>query len=186
MIARPPHVFGGKKAESVSEVWQRWEEAKQKEIAKKGEKHKGILESIPQFLPALYRADKVQRRAARVGFDWDTVAGAWDKVYEEEEEIRSLLKVKSKKEKGKKGTKEKLKKNHLKEEIGDLIFAVVNVARKLNIDAEDALQTSTSKFMRRFRKIEDYAKKKKMDIKHMSLKEMDKVWDEVKKKERRN
>jgi len=175
MIGRHPHVFGSKKAKSIAQVWQKWEEAKQQEIKAKGEKHKGILESIPQSLPALYRADKIQKRAARVGFDWDSVAGAWEKVHEEEEEIRKILKSR----------KRKAESGKLKEEIGDLIFAIVNVARKLEIDAEDALQASTSKFMRRFRKIEHYAKRKKMDIKHMTLKEMDEVWDKIKKRERR-
>jgi len=171
MIARHPHVFGKKKAKSVAEVWKRWEEAKKKEIVRKGEKNRGVLSSIPQSLPALYRADKVQRRAARVGFDWDSVAGAWEKVHEEEEEIYSLIR------KGGKGKR-------LKEEIGDLIFAVVNVARKMNIDAEEALQTSTSKFIGRFRKIEAHARRKKKKLTSMSLKEMDEIWNRIKKGER--
>jgi len=178
MIARHPHVFGAQKAKSVAEVWQRWEEQKQKEVAQKGEKHKSILESIPHALPALYRADKVQRRAARVGFDWDSVAGAWDKVHEEEEEIREILgksKVKNQRSKAE---------GKLKEEIGDLLFSVVNVARKLDIDAEEALQMSVSKFMRRFREIEAVAKKKNIGLANMSLKEMDRIWLETKKKER--
>ena len=160
MIRRHPHVFGKKRVKTAEEVLERWEKIKQKEVAKAGEKHKGILESIPQSLPALYRADKVQRRAARVGFDWDTVAGAWTKVYEEIREIKSLK-----------------SKPKIKEEIGDLLFAVANVARKLGIDAEEALQNSTSKFMRRFGEIEKRLKGKKM-----TLEEMDKIWNEVKKR----
>ena len=184
MIARHPHVFGSKKARSVAEVWQRWEEQKQKEIAEKGEKHKSILSSIPNSLPALYRADKVQRRAARVGFDWDSVAGAWDKVYEEEEEIHSILK-KSVIRNPKSETNSKFKiTKKIREEIGDLLFAVVNVARKLNIDAEESLQAAVSKFTRRFRGIEEHAKKKGVSLTNMSLKEMDRVWEKIKKKER--
>ncbi len=178
MIARHPHVFGKKKAKSVAEVWARWEEQKQKEVILKGEQHKSILSSIPQYLPGLYRADKVQRRAARVGFDWDSVAGAWDKVHEEEEEIRDVIaKSKLKSQKSKLGKK-------LKEEIGDLLFAVVNVARKLNIDAEEALQVSTSKFIRRFKGIEKHAKVKGVKLTNMSLKEMDRVWEKVKAREK--
>lgn len=177
MVARHPHVFAQKKARSVAEVWQRWEEQKQKEVIKKGEQHKSVLQSIPQALPALYRADKVQRRAARVGFDWDSVAGAWDKVHEEEEEIHSLIKGSRVKGKGL-GKK-------LKEEIGDLLFAVVNVARKLNIDAEESLQAAISKFVRRFKGIEEHAKSKKVPLTSMDLKEMDEVWDRIKADERR-
>jgi len=180
MIRRHPHVFppsrgyggrgGKKKVKTSEEVLERWEQIKQEEKRGEGEKHRGILESIPQSLPALYRADKIQRRAARVGFDWNTVAGAWDKVHEEIGEIKALL-----------GKKKDLKK--IKEEIGDLLFAVVNVARKLDIDAEEALQNSSSKFMRRFGEIEYQARAKGKDIRKMSLKEMDRIWEEIKKSE---
>ena len=180
MIRRHPHVFppsrgcggcgGKKKVKTAEEVLERWEKIKQEEIREAGEKHKGILESIPQSLPALYRADKIQRHVARVGFDWDTVAGAWDKVHEEIDEIQTLLKKKSKSKK-------------VKEEIGDLLFAIANVSRKLGIDAEEALQHSSSKFMRRFREIEREAKAKGKELKKMSLKEMDRIWEEVKRSE---
>ncbi|MFC1559752.1 nucleoside triphosphate pyrophosphohydrolase [Candidatus Margulisiibacteriota bacterium] len=173
MIRRHPHVFSKNKVKSIDEVWQKWEEIKRKEVSNSSEKHKGTLESIPQSLPALYRSEKVQRRAARVGFDWDSVANAWEKVYEEQEEIHELLK-KSKRPKSIKA---------LKEEIGDLLFAIVNVTRKLDIDAEEALQNATSKFMRRFKQVELMAKKKGKHLHKMKLKEMDKFWDEVKKKE---
>jgi len=172
MIRRHPHVFSVRTAKTVEQVWRKWEEIKAKEVKKKGEKHKGILESIPQSLPALYRADKVQRRAARVGFDWNSVAGAWKKVHEETDEIQDLLK----RPKGK-------SKKRLKEEIGDLLFAVVNVSRKMNIDAEETLQRSTSKFMRRFKEIELHSRRRGKPLHKMTLKEMDKIWDEVKKRE---
>ncbi len=171
MIRRHPHVFSKKKAKTVEEVWRKWEEIKAKEVKKKGEKHKGILESIPQSLPALYRADKVQRRAARVGFDWNSVAGAWKKVHEETDEIQELIK----KPKGKSRAK-------LKEELGDLLFAIVNVSRKMDIDAEEGLQRSTSKFMRRFKEIELHSKRKGKPLHKMTLKEMDRIWDQVKKR----
>ncbi len=91
MVRRHPHVFGGKKVKSVEEVWQKWEQIKAGEVKGKSDKVKGVLESVPNALPALYRADKVQRRAARVGFDWNNIAGAWNKVYEEEKEIQAVL-----------------------------------------------------------------------------------------------
>jgi len=165
MVRRHPHVFAKGKAKTKEEVWMRWEKIKQVEA----KEYKGILESIPQSLPALYRADKVQRRAARVGFDWDRVAGAWEKVHEEMDEIKSeILNPKSE-------TISKSKIPKLKEEIGDLLFAIVNVARKLNIDAEEALQQANSKFMRRFSQIE-----KKLHKKKMTLEQMDALWDKVK------
>ena len=161
MIKRHPHVFGKIKAKTAEEVVGRWERIK------KARRHKGILESIPQSLPALYRADKVQKRAARFGFDWDRVAGAWEKVHEELDEIHELLKVETR--------KSKVVSRRIKEEIGDLLFAVVNVARKLNLDAEEALQQANTKFMRRFGKIE-----KKLQKKKMTLAQMDALWNKIK------
>ncbi|MFH1826438.1 MAG: nucleoside triphosphate pyrophosphohydrolase [bacterium] len=172
MVHRHPHVFGNKKAKTAEDVLARWEQAKQTEVKQKAKKHKGIMESIPCSLPALYRAEKVQKRAARVGFDWDKVAGAWEKVGEEMDEIKSEIP----KSNDEIITKAKLSK--LKEEIGDLLFAVVNVARKLDIRAEEALQDASSKFMRRFSKIE-----KKITKKKMSPKQMDELWDRVKAEE---
>jgi len=171
MIRRHPHVFGKGKAATKEEVWLKWEKIKQAEAKAAGRKHKGILESIPRALPALYRAEKVQRRAARVGFDWDHVAGAWNKVHEELDEVHQLLNLKLKTQ----NSKLQLKTQKLKEEIGDLLFAIVNVSRKLEIDAEDALQEASSKFMRRFSKIE-----KKLQKKKMTLEQMDALWDRVK------
>jgi tetrapyrrole methylase family protein / MazG family protein len=172
MVRRHPHVFGNNKVKSVEEVWKKWEEIKAGEVKGKSDKVKGILESVPNALPALYRADKVQRRAARVGFDWNSVAGAWDKVHEEEKEIRSLL-------------KKRKNMNRLKEEVGDLFFAVVNVARKLDIDAEEALQNATSKFMKRFKEIEKHAARSGRHVSKLTLPEMDAVWNDIKRREKR-
>lgn len=163
MIRRHPHVFSKEKAKTKEEVWRKWERIKKAEAKDKN----GILESIPRSLPALYRADKVQKRAARVGFDWDHVAGAWEKVHEELDEIHSLLKVS--------GRRSQVIGRQIKEEIGDLLFSVVNVARKLNIDAEEALQQANTKFMRRFGKIEQQLLKRKM-----TLTQMDALWNKVK------
>jgi len=170
MIRRHPHVFGKEKNKQISAIWERWEEIKK---AEKGEKHQGILSSVPRSLPALYRADKVQKRAARVGFDWDEVAGAWKKVREELGEINELLKRR----------KPSAVSRMLKEELGDLLFSLVNVARKSGLDAEEALQASTAKFMRRFGQMEEQAQKKKVKLKALTLKKMDKMWEEIKKNE---
>jgi MazG family protein len=182
MVRRHPHVFAGASARTKEDVWLRWEKIKRKERGTKGlgAGDQGILRSIPQSLPALYRADKVQRRAARVGFDWDKVAGAWQKVNEELGEVYEVMeKVKSKKEKvkSKKSNKEMA---HLKEEIGDLLFSIVNVARKLDIDSEDALQMANVKFMRRFGQIE-----KQLQKKNLTIEEMDAIWRKVKGRERK-
>lgn len=155
MVRRHPHVFAKAKAKNKEQVWRRWEAIKKDEA-----KAKDLLAGIPKSLPALYRAEKVQKRAARVGFDWDKVAGAWSKVHEELEEVQSLIKTESKK---------------LKEEIGDLLFAIVNVARKLDLDAEEALQGANNKFIRRFAKIEAALLKKKL-----TLAQMDRLWEKAK------
>ncbi|MFH1710181.1 MAG: nucleoside triphosphate pyrophosphohydrolase [bacterium] len=190
MVRRHPHVFSNKKVRSVEEVWKKWEEIKGEEVKGKGEKHKGILESVPHALPALYRADKVQRRAARVGFDWNNVAGAWRKVDEEKREIHELLR-KSKLQTSKSKTNPKTKapnkkqKERITEEIGDLLFAIVNVTRKLDIDGEEALQKATSKFMRRFKEIELHARRSGRHVSKLTLPEMDAVWNDIKRREKR-
>jgi tetrapyrrole methylase family protein/MazG family protein len=175
MVRRHPHVFAKAIAKTKEDVWLRWEKIKGQEKRAKGKKGQGMLDSIPQSLPALYRADKVQRRAARVGFDWDKVAGAWGKVNEELGEVYEVMeKVKSQKSKVK--NKESGKEMaHLKEEIGDLLFSIVNVARKLDIDSEDALQLANAKFMRRFAQIEKVLNKKKLTVE-----QMDDIWRKVK------
>ncbi len=179
MVRRHPHVFGGKIAKTKEQVWLKWEKIKQKEAKSKGvggKEQGGMLEGIPRHLPALYRAEKVQKRAARVGFDWDQVAGAWKKVHEELEEVHELLNSKIKIQNSKKA--KNLQK--IKEELGDLLFSIVNVTRKLGIDAEETLQQANSKFMRRFSKIEKALLKKKMTVE-----QMDQLWDKIKKTEPR-
>lgn len=165
MVRRHPHVFGKKKISGINEIWSNWEEIKKDEAD-----YRSILDSIPKALPALYRAEKSQKKAARVGFDWDNVAGAWDKVEEELKEIKELLRP------------GRTNKKRLEEEIGDLLFSVVNVARKTNISAENALHMATKKFSKRFFHIEDHAKKQSTKLKDMTLKQMDRIWNEAKKK----
>ncbi|MGI6065106.1 MAG: nucleoside triphosphate pyrophosphohydrolase [Bacillota bacterium] len=159
MIRRHPHVFAGGHAENSEEVLVKWEEIK----AEEQNRPKRLLE-VPRGLPALHRAQKIQEKAARVGFDWPSMEGAWEKITEEMVELQKAIKT---------GTGEK-------EELGDLLFAVVNVARFLHVDAEEALRETMDKFNKRFSYIEDHAKVVGRDIKDLSLTEMDQLWDEAK------
>ncbi len=173
MVRRHPHVFGSKKAKNAEQVLKKWEKIKRKE--RKGKK--SLMDGVPKSLPALYKAEKVQKRAARVGFDWDNVAGAWEKVHEELNEVKEQIPKNL--PAGRQGTKQTIPKSQkakIEEEIGDLLFAVTNVARKLDINAEQALQDSNAKFIKRFSVIEKELQKKKL-----SLKQMDALWDQAKK-----
>jgi MazG family protein len=174
MIRRHPHVFSKGKAKTKEDVWRKWEIIKQKEQKSKGQRQKGMLDNIPRSLPALYRADKVQKRAARVGFDWDFVAGAWQKVHEELDEIHEILPEMKGFEKLPKRQQLTINRK-IREEIGDLLFAIVNVTRKLDLNAEEVLQEANAKFMRRFSRIEKALRQKKLTIE-----EMDRIWDKVK------
>jgi tetrapyrrole methylase family protein/MazG family protein len=175
MVRRHPHVFAKGKAKTKEEVWLKWERIKQTE--KKGKK-RGVLEGIPRSLPALFRSERIQRRVARVGFDWDRIAGAWEKVHEELDEVHELIQAKGKRPKALRQSSGRAQGQRIKEEIGDLLFAIVNVARKLNVDAEDALQFANNKFIKRFSKIEKALEKKKL-----SLAEMDALWEKAKARE---
>lgn len=163
MIRRHPHVFAGRRKTSIEDIWHKWEEIK------KGEnKSKSVLDSVPRVMPALYRADKIQKKAARSGFDWDSVAGAWAKVDEELCEVMDLLKINRK------------DKKRIKEELGDLLFSIVNVSRKLDINAEEALQVSISKFYKRFNYIEKYSNKKNIKLKEIPSSDLEKLWVKAK------
>jgi len=164
LIRRHPHVFGTTEVASSREVLYNWEAIKKSE---KGNEHrKYLVDDIPDALPALFRAEKMQRRVAKVGFDWKDVRPVLDKVEEEFREFREAL----------------LEGNdaHAAEELGDIIFALVNVARHHNISAEEATRSTTYKFARRFRYIEDKFKELGKDISKASLEEMDLYWEESK------
>ncbi|KKM10911.1 nucleotide pyrophosphohydrolase [Clostridiales bacterium PH28_bin88] len=164
MIRRHPHVFGEVEAETPSEVKANWDQIKAAEKEEAGQKS---AMDIPRALPALMRAEKVQQAAARVGFDWPEVSGAWEKVGEELRELKASV------ENGDAGT--------VREEMGDVLFAVVNVARFLGIHAEEALGRSVEKFIRRFRHIETRAQEQGRNLAEMTLEEMDIFWEEAKK-----
>lgn len=157
MIDRHPHVFGSLQLESSEAVMENWEDFKKKE----GKKH--LLEGIPAMLPALMRAEKMQEKAARVGFDWADVGGALEKFKEEADELAQAQ-----------GEQE------VREETGDLLFALVNIARFKGVEPEQALQATNDKFARRFRYIEEQLRLRQRDLKQASLQEMDELWEEAK------
>lgn len=165
MIYRHPHVFGSVEVKNSDEVLTNWDALKQKEKHQKSTTE--TLESVARSLPGLIRAEKVQHKAAKVGFDWDEVSGALDKVREETAEVARAINGDG----------------DPSEELGDLLFAVVNVARFLKIDPEDAINRTTDKFIRRFAQVEQAAKDAGRSLSEMSLAEMDALWDAAKQKE---
>ncbi|WIF95674.1 nucleoside triphosphate pyrophosphohydrolase [Caminicella sporogenes] len=169
LINRHPHVFGDLKVDTAEKVLKNWEDIKREE--KKEKSYTESLMRIPKQLPALMKSYKVQEKAAKVGFDWDNIDGAMLKVKEELEELHKVYKS------GNVVATE--------EEIGDLIFAVVNVARFLKIRPELALNNTINKFIRRFNYMEEKARKSGLDLKEMTLEEMDKLWNEAKRLEKR-
>lgn len=165
MIRRHPHIFGNVSADTAEKVVDNWEQIKRGE---KGHKtHTQVLQHVPETLPALMEAYKVQKKAARAGFDWDDIGGAMEKVPEEWEEVRQAHRA---------GEMEALS-----GELGDLLFAVVNVCRFLKIQPELALRATTRKFIRRFAYIENHAER---PLTEMTLSEMDTLWDKAKNRER--
>ena len=165
MIYRHPHVFGSVEVKNSDEVLTNWDALKQKEKHQKSTTE--TLESVARSLPGLIRAEKVQHKAAKVGFDWDEVSGALDKVREETAEVARAIDGDG----------------DPSEELGDLLFAVVNVARFLKTDPEDAINLTTDKFIRRFAQVEQAAKDAGRSLSEMSLAEMDALWDAAKQKE---
>ena len=165
MIYRHPHVFGSVEVKNSDEVLTNWDALKQKEKHQKSTTE--TLESVARSLPGLIRAEKVQHKAAKVGFDWEEVSGALDKVREETAEVARAIDGDG----------------DPSEELGDLLFAVVNVARFLKTDPEDAINRTTDKFIRRFAQVEQAAKDAGRSLSEMSLAEMDALWDAAKQKE---
>jgi tetrapyrrole methylase family protein/MazG family protein len=164
IVRRHPHVFGDLKLEGIQGVLANWEKLKEKERDEKKEE-KGLLDGVPLSLPALSQAQEYQDRAARVGFDWPEIEGVLDKVKEEIEEIKKAETD-----------------FELASEIGDLFFALVNVARWKNVDAESALRGTNMKFKKRFAFVEQAARKQGKGLSELSLEEMDALWNEAKKK----
>ncbi len=169
MIARHPHVFGEKDIASAEAQTTHWEQLKEQERQAKGsEASVSALDNIPLAFPALLRAQKLGKRASRVGFDWPNIAPVFDKIEEELNELREAAAHGSQ--------------NDMEEELGDLLFAVVNLARHQKIDAESALRGANAKFESRFRYIEETLRAQGKDIKESSLEEMEDLWNQAKEK----
>lgn len=165
MIRRHPHVFGEVKVKDSNEVLTNWEEIKAWE--KNQAKLNSVLDEVPGNLPALILAEKIQKKAAKTGFDWQNAREAWSKVREELSEVEEALRQQDR--------------ELLAEELGDLFFALVNIARLEKMQAEMLLHDAVSKFKRRFSYIEKQAEVKQSDLADLTLEEMDKFWDEAKK-----
>lgn len=170
LIRRHPHVFDKAHAPDARAVSAQWEEIKRLEKKEKGEKAPSLLDGVSHNQPALMVAFELQKRAAKVGFDWDDAKGAVEKATEEVEEIKRAV------EKGEAIQAEK--------EWGDLFFALVNAARHAGVQPELALRSANQKFERRFRHIEEQARQSGRALKEMSLQEMDVLWERAKKGER--
>lgn len=163
LIFRHPHIYGDKSADGAQQVRERWEVIKMKE---KGG-NKTILGGVPATLPSLIKAERVQEKAANVGFDWDKPEDVWLKVREEIGEVEAELKA------GHEIDREK--------EFGDLLFALVNAARLYGVRPDNALEKTNRKFIARFNHIEEQAKRQGRRMNEMTLAEMDQLWDEAKK-----
>ena len=165
LIFRHPHIYGNISVDSPEEVSKNWEQIKLKE---KGG-NKTVLSGVPKSLPSLIKANRIQEKAANVGFDWEKPEQVWDKVKEEVMEVETEIKN---------GSKVKLE-----EEFGDLLFAVINAARLYGVNPENALEKTNRKFITRFNFLEAKANEKGKSLKEMSLAEMDEIWNEAKKLE---
>lgn len=165
LIFRHPHIFGDVKVGSTDEILSNWDDLKRKE--KKQETDTSTLESVSKSLPSLIRAQKLQKKAAKVGFDWPDVSGALDKVEEELAEVRAAI--------GGNGD--------IEEEIGDLIFAVTNVSRFVKVDSERAAEKTCNKFVRRFADMEKQAAAEGKNLSDLTLSELDALWDKAKEHE---
>jgi len=163
LINRHPHIF----SDEDNESWKKgsWELAKQKE-----KKRNSILDGVPKALPSLTKAKRIQEKAAGVGFDWDKIDQVYNKLYEEIDELNMAIKENNK--------------NNIEEELGDVLFSIVNLSRHININPEVALDKSIIKFIKRFQDLETYIKKEKLDFKKQSLSNLDKLWDKIKLKEK--
>ncbi len=164
LIFRHPHVFGEVKAETAHDVEQNWEQIKLKE--KDG--NKTVLSGVPGALPAMIKADRIQEKAANVGFDWETREQVWEKVKEEIDEFAAAAETKDPAE--------------MEAEMGDLLFSLVNAARLYKINPENALEKTNAKFISRFNHIESRAAEMGIKLKDMTLEQMDQLWNEAKQK----
>jgi XTP/dITP diphosphohydrolase len=157
LITRHPHIYGDVKVENEEDVKQNWEKIKLKEGKK------SVLSGVPKSLPALVKAIRIQEKSKQVGFEWENADQVWEKVTEEIGELKSAVESKNM--------------SDIEDEMGDVLFSMVNYARFLNVDAENALERTNKKFMLRFSKMEAYAAKEQKLLHDMDLETLDKLWN---------
>ncbi|MBU46259.1 MAG: nucleoside triphosphate pyrophosphohydrolase [Flavobacteriales bacterium] len=161
LIHRHPHIYGDVKVEDEIEVKKNWEKLKMKEGKK------SVLEGVPKSLPAIVKSFRIQEKVRGIGFDWDNKNQVWNKVLEELEELKVEV--------------EKGDKNRIESEFGDVLFALTNYSRFIDINPEDALERTNKRFIKRFQIMENEIKEKGLDLSDMSLSEMDVYWEQAKK-----
>lgn len=164
LIFRHPHVFGSQVANTSRQVEQTWEQIKLKE---KGG-NKTVLEGVPNSLPSIVKAHRIQDKARNIGFDWEKREQVWDKVHEEFSELKNEI--------------VRMDTDKMEDEFGDLFFSLINAARLYKINPDNALERTNQKFIRRFNYLEEYAKEKETPLKEMTLEDMDIIWNEAKSK----
>lgn len=167
LVRRHPHVFGDVVADDAEQVLVNWEKLKS---AERKAENKSVLSGVPRSLPALLKASRLTEKAARVGFDWRRTDDVFDKLDEEIGELREAVDS---------GDKSKIE-----DELGDLLFTIANIARKVSVNAEEALQSTNRKFMSRFEAMESRVHERGQNLDQLTLEEMDALWDEAKAAER--
>ncbi|RFF31271.1 nucleoside triphosphate pyrophosphohydrolase [Wenzhouxiangella sediminis] len=166
LVRRHPHVFGDARFDNVEQQSANWEDIKAAERAEKGRADESLLDGVSRGLPALRRAVKLQKRAARAGFDWPGAEPIFEKLHEEADELRAAL--------------ERKDTDNIEEEIGDLLFVITNLARKLDVDPGAALRRCNHKFERRFRTMEDMARERALDLADLDPDELEAVYEAAK------
>ncbi len=168
LIRRHPHVFSNKKVNNTVDVLSNWEDIKKIERKEKEIHDESIFSNIPKILPALHYAYEIQNRASRLGFDWDSKEDVLKKIKEELKELSVEI-------------EKNASRDRIKDEIGDLLFSIVNFCRHTDVDSEESLKGTCKKFIHRFNFMEEHAKKNNIDFKDLPLSEKDKLWDLAKK-----
>ncbi len=167
LIHRHPHVFGDRKEiQTADDVLKNWENFKKEE----GKKRSSIIDGVPKSMPPIERAVKLQKKVAKVGFDWSEIKDVIKKVNEEWQELKEAIELNDRAK--------------MEEELGDFLFSIVNLSRFLNIDPTIALHGTNKKFTKRFKRMEEMAKGENKSLENMNLKEMDYLWETAKKEER--
>jgi len=169
LVRRHPHVFGDGTAKTAEQVLARWNEIKQEEKRERGEEARGLLDGVLRNQPALMEAAHISKKAAAAGFDWPEIGGVFDKMREEIAEL----------EKAREGNS----REHVEEEIGDLLFTIVNAARFLGVDPEQALRRTNAKFRSRFARVESGLAERGKDFRQTTIEEMEELWQQAKTKE---